>query len=62
MPKKLYRLKQVLEMVPVSKSTWWAWVASGKAPAAIKLGEKTTVWDEDSIDAFLQSFLATGGK
>ena len=35
----LIRLPQVLQILPIGKSTWWAWVASGKAPKGIKLGE-----------------------
>ena len=42
-------------VIPVSKSTWWAWVRSGKAPAAKKLGPRTTVWSVDSIRAYLAS-------
>ena len=31
----LLRLPAVLQLIPVSKSTWWAWVASAKAPAPV---------------------------
>ena len=41
---RLLRLKQVLEFVPISKSSWWAGVKSGKYPKPIKLGERTTCW------------------
>jgi predicted DNA-binding transcriptional regulator AlpA len=54
MEDRLLRLKQVLQRVPVSKSTWWSWCASGKAPAPIKLGERVTVWKESSIMAFIE--------
>jgi predicted DNA-binding transcriptional regulator AlpA len=50
---RLLRLRQVLALVPVSKSTWWSWVASGKAPKAIKLSERTTVWRASDIMDFL---------
>ena len=33
---KLLRLKQVLEVIPVSKSSWWAGVKDGKYPASVK--------------------------
>ena len=52
---RLLRLKQVLEFIPVSKSTWWAWCANGKAPKPIKLGEKTTCWRYSEILDFIQS-------
>lgn len=49
------RLPQILAVVPVSRSTWWAWVKSGKAPASRKLGPKITVWEVEKIRAFLSS-------
>ena len=43
------RLPQVLEVYPVSKSTWWAGVKTGIYPAAVKLGPRTTAWPVESI-------------
>jgi predicted DNA-binding transcriptional regulator AlpA len=40
----LLRLTEVLTLIPVGKSTWWAGVRSGRFPAAIKLGPGVTVW------------------
>lgn len=51
---RLLRLKQVLEYVPVSKSTWWVWCASGKAPQSIKLGERTTCWRLSDVMAMIE--------
>ena len=45
---RLIRLKEVLELIPVSKSTFWNWVASGRAPAPIRLG-RCTCWKLSSI-------------
>jgi len=51
---KLLRLKQVLEVVPVSKSTWWAGVKAGRYPQPVKyLGPRTTAWKSDDIDALV---------
>jgi hypothetical protein len=49
----LVRLSQILgdkkkgipPIIPVSKSTWWAGVKSGRYPKPIKLGERTTCWN-----------------
>ena len=41
---KLIRLREVLSLVPVSRSTWWAGVKSGIYPQPIKLGRKITCW------------------
>jgi prophage regulatory protein len=51
---RLLRLKQVLEYVPVSKSTWWSWVADSKAPAPIKLG-RCTFWRYSEIMDLIES-------
>jgi prophage regulatory protein len=50
---QLLRLKDVLKIMPVSKSTWWAWVRSGYAPAPIRLGERCTCWSRAAIDNFI---------
>ena len=36
-------------IIPISKSSWWSGVRSGKYPKSIKLGPKTTVWHVDDI-------------
>lgn len=36
-------------MIPVGKSTWWAGVKSGRFPAPVKLGPRTTVWRVEDI-------------
>lgn len=51
---RLLRLKDVLELIPVSKSTWWDGVKKGKFPESIKLGERTTCWRESEILALMQ--------
>ncbi len=57
MHKRFLRIKQIIGTrenpgpVPVSKSTWYAGVKDGRFPKPIKLGPRTTVWDEEDIDA-----------
>lgn len=36
-------------LLPISRSTWWAWVQSGRAPAPIHLSPGVTVWDRDAV-------------
>ncbi|MBP3974249.1 helix-turn-helix transcriptional regulator [Pseudoxanthomonas spadix] len=43
------RLPQVLALFPVSRSTWWAGVRSGRYPQPFKLGERTTAWRAEDI-------------
>ena len=40
----LLRLWQVLALVPVSRSHWWAGVKDGRYPKPIKLSARVTVW------------------
>lgn len=47
------RLPQILAVYPVSRSTWWAGVKSGRYPPSIKLGQRTTAWKAESIIAML---------
>lgn len=53
-PAGLLRLPQVLALVPVSKSTLWAWCRQGKFPHPVKLSERTTCWRYSDILAFLE--------
>ena len=41
-------------IIPVSKSTWWAGVASGKFPKPVKLGPATTAWRAEDIQALVK--------
>lgn len=53
------RLRQILgdpkatppipPLIPVSKSTWWAGVKSGRYPKPIKLGKRITAWKVEHI-------------
>ena len=43
------RLPQVLALIPISRSAWWAGIKEGKFPQGIKLGSKTTVWRAEAI-------------
>ena len=43
------RLPTVLEIIPVSRASWWAGVKSGRYPAPVKLGPCTTAWKVSDI-------------
>jgi predicted DNA-binding transcriptional regulator AlpA len=50
LPKTGYvRLNQILQHVPIGRSTWWQWVRDGKAPQSVKLGARTTAWRAEEI-------------
>lgn len=50
MSERLLRLPQVLDRIPVSKSTWWAGIRKGIFPRPVKLSPRTTAWRESDID------------
>lgn len=48
------RLPTILAHIPVSRSTWWAGVKSGKYPAPVKsLGANITAWRAEDIHALI---------
>ncbi len=55
------RLPQVLELIPVSKTTWWDGVKEKRFPQPVKIGPKTTVWRVEDIRAFI-AYLGMGMK
>ena len=42
-------------VIPVSKSSWWAGVKSGRYPQGVRLGPRTTAWSVESIRALIAS-------
>jgi predicted DNA-binding transcriptional regulator AlpA len=53
------RLPTVLAYIPVARSTWWSWVASGRAPAPVKLGPRVTVWRAEDIRRLIETGIAS---
>jgi len=41
--------------IPVSKSTWWAGVKSGRYPKSVKLGPRITAWRVEDIRALIKT-------
>lgn len=48
-------------LIPVSKSTWWEGVRSGRFPKPVHLGARITVWRVEDIRALIE-VSAQGGK
>ncbi len=44
--------------IPVSKSTWWAGVKSGRYPAPVKLGPRITAWRVEDV----RTLITAGAK
>ena len=59
------RLKQIIgdknavppipPLIPVSKSSWWAGVGSGKYPKAILIGIRTVAWSVEDIRLLIKT-------
>ena len=45
-------------IIPVSSSSWWAGVASGRFPKPVKIGPKTTAWINKDIKKLAQEIEA----
>ena len=48
-------IPQTPPIIPVSKSTWWAGVKSGRYPMPIKLGPRITAWRASDIKKLIES-------
>ena len=52
------RLRSILAPrgpIPVSKSTWWAGVKSGRYPKSVKQGPRITAWRVEDIRALIKT-------
>ncbi len=61
-PRALLRLRQVLTLVPISSSGWWAGVRAGRFPKPVKIGPMTTAWRASEILALIDSLPAAASR
>tara|TARA_R110002167_G_scaffold103839_1_gene268248 strand:- start:4204 stop:4422 length:219 start_codon:yes stop_codon:yes gene_type:complete len=54
------RLPQVLQLIPIGRSSWWAGIASGKYPKGVRLAPRTTAWRCEDIRQLLEELSAGG--
>jgi prophage regulatory protein len=52
---RLLRLPQVLQLVPVSRSTWFSGVRSGRYPAPVRVGLRAVAWRQRDLQQILQT-------
>jgi prophage regulatory protein len=50
------RKRGIPPLLPISRSAWYAGVASGRWPPGIKLGPRTTAWKSSAIRSILAEF------
>lgn len=46
---RFVKVPEICHIFQIGRSTWWRWVAEGKAPKGTHLGAKTTVWKMSEI-------------
>lgn len=50
------RVSQILQLIPIGRSTWWRGVKEGRFPAPVKLGPRTTAWRVEDIREVMNPF------
>jgi len=49
------RLPQILAVIPIGKSSWWAGIRAGRFPQGIKIAPRTTAWHVEDIRELIKS-------
>lgn len=50
------RLRHILQVLPIGKSTWWAGVKSGRYPKPVRtLGQRITAWRVEDIHELIKN-------
>jgi predicted DNA-binding transcriptional regulator AlpA len=55
------RLPQVLHVLGIGKTTFWEGIKTGRFPAPVKLGPRTSVWKVEDIRNLI-SHIAENGR
>ena len=53
------RLHQILEVIPVGKTSWWKGVRTGRFPKPVKLSARCTAWRAEDIQELMKSMPPT---
>lgn len=52
---QLLRLREVLQIFPVSRSAWYKGISQGRYPRGIKLSIRAIAWRRTDIEALVRS-------
>ncbi len=55
MERTLLTLKEVLELVLVKRSTWYAGIKEGAYPKPVKIGKRKVAWRQEDIKKHIES-------
>ena len=56
------RLPQVLHVLGIGKTTFWEGIKTGRFPAPIKLGPRTSVWKVEDIRSLISRIAENGRR
>lgn len=48
------RLRDVLRVFPVGRSTWWEGVRAGRYPSPVKLAPRVTAWRVEDLRSLIE--------
>ena len=54
----LLRLQNVLSLIPISRSAWYAGVKSGIYPSPVKIGPRIAAWRQSDVQKVLNQLVA----
>lgn len=49
------KLPEVLKLIPVGRSTWYAGLKSGRYPKPIKISQRSIAWRLEDIQKFINN-------
>lgn len=61
-PDQLLRLKEVLQLIPVSRSSWYRGISCGQYPKPLKLSKRTVAWSRRDILSLISELSASQEK
>ena len=62
-PKRVLRLRQVVECTGLSKTHIYRLMQRGQFPLSARISERVVAWDETAVSAWLaEKFASTGGQ
>ena len=50
------RIRTVLQIIPVSRSSWYLGIQQNKYPKPVKLGPRSSAWRVEDIRALIDKF------
>jgi len=59
---EVYRMRELIKLLKVSKETIYSWVRKNKFPKPMKLGPRTSAWLKQDVEKWLREKKEEGLK